>query len=72
MSTPPSARAAPATRELTADELSTFVRDVLAQMQTRFQTMSDAIITQIDDMGERIEALEKSVNAIASESAGKT
>ena len=54
-----------AERELTAEELSSFVQNLLTQMQTRFQTMSDAIITKIDDMGERIEALEKSVNDIA-------
>jgi len=58
-------------RELTAEELSTFVQNVLTQMQGRFQTMSDGIITKIDDIGERIETLEKSVNEIASESAKK-
>jgi len=44
------------------------VETMLEQMQSRFQTMSDAIITKIDEMGERIEELEKSVNDIASES----
>ena len=36
-------------------------------MQGRFQTMSDAIITKIDEMQEKIEALERSVGEIASE-----
>jgi len=72
MSTP-GARTTDATRaerELTAEELSSFVQNLLTQMQTRFQTMSDAIITKIDDMGERIEALEKSVNDIATTNIG--
>jgi heat shock factor-binding protein 1 len=30
-------------------------------MQSRFQQMSDSIITRIDEMGERIDDLEKSV-----------
>ncbi|XP_039021325.1 heat shock factor-binding protein-like [Hibiscus syriacus] len=37
----------------TAD-MSIFVQDLLQQMQTRFQTMSDSIIAKIDEMGDRI------------------
>jgi len=35
-------------------------------MEERFRTMSDAIITKIDEMGDRIEELERSVRDIAS------
>ena len=42
-------------------ELTTFVQNLLQQMQTRFQEMSDAIITRIDEMGSRIDDLEKSI-----------
>jgi len=41
-------------------------RRVLEQMEERFRTMSDAIITKIDEMGDRIEELERSVRDIAS------
>jgi len=56
--------------DVTAEELSAFTKNLLEQMQGRFQTMSDAIITKIDDMQARIDELERSVNEIASE-AGK-
>ena len=57
--TPPAAAAAEKTPEETA-------RRVLEQMEERFRTMSDAIITKIDEMGDRIEELERSVRDIAS------
>lgn len=44
-----------------AQELTAFVQNLLQQMQTRFQEMSDAIITRIDEMGARIDDLEKSI-----------
>ncbi|XP_038996447.1 heat shock factor-binding protein-like isoform X2 [Hibiscus syriacus] len=50
----------------TAD-MSIFVRDLLQQMQTRFQTMSDSIIAKIDEMGDRINELENSVNDLKAE-----
>lgn len=53
--------------DVTAEELSAFTKNLLEQMQGRFQTMSDAIITKIDEMQEKIEALERSVEEIASE-----
>lgn len=56
--------------DVTAEELSAFTKNLLEQMQGRFQTMSDAIITKIDDMQARIDELERSVHEIASE-AGK-
>lgn len=42
-------------------ELTKFVQNLLNQMQTRFQTMSDSIIGRIDEMGTRIDELEKSI-----------
>ncbi|WZZ79127.1 hypothetical protein YC2023_099699 [Brassica napus] len=46
-------------KQSTAD-MTAFVQNLLQQMQTRFQTMSDSIITKIDDMGGRINELEQS------------
>ncbi|CBH14732.1 putative heat shock factor binding protein [Trypanosoma equiperdum] len=42
-------------------ELTTFVQGLLQNMQTRFQEMSDTIITRIDEMGTRIDDLEKNI-----------
>eukprot|EP00898_Chlorokybus_atmophyticus_P007646 jgi/Chlat1/7883/Chrsp66S07313 len=46
----------------TAD-LTAFVQNLLQQMQSRFQQMSDSIISRIavDEMGSRIDDLEKSI-----------
>lgn len=40
-------------------DLTLFVQSLLKEMQSRFQTMSDGIITRIDDMGHRIDELER-------------
>ncbi|WOL12122.1 heat shock factor-binding protein 1 [Canna indica] len=50
----------------TAD-MTAFVQDLLVQMRTRFQTMSENIVSKIDEMGSRIEELEKSINDIKAE-----
>nr|CCA21511.1 predicted protein putative [Albugo laibachii Nc14] len=44
-----------------AQDLTVFVQTLLEQMQNRFSQMSDAIIGRIDDMGTRIDELEKSI-----------
>jgi heat shock factor-binding protein 1 len=44
-----------------AQDLTLFVQQLLQQMQGRFQTMSDTIIGRIDEMGSRIDDLEKSI-----------
>ncbi|GFP83456.1 heat shock factor-binding protein 1 [Phtheirospermum japonicum] len=36
-------------------------------MQSRFQTMSQSIITKIDEMGNRIDELEQSINDLRAE-----
>lgn len=43
------------------EELTAFVQNLLQQMQGRFEEMSGNIITRIDDMGVRIDNLEKSI-----------
>ena len=48
-----------------AEELTTFVQTMLAQMQSRFQQMSDEIITKIDDLGNRIEELDEQVSKMS-------
>jgi heat shock factor-binding protein 1 len=68
MSKAPAAAAAPAAAPVGGaaqpqgtQELTAFVQNLLQQMQVRFQEMSDAIITRIDEMGARIDDLEKSI-----------
>ncbi|EER88219.1 hypothetical protein BDA96_10G140000 [Sorghum bicolor] len=50
----------------TAD-MTAFVQNLLVQMQTRFQTMSENIISKIDEMGARIDELEQSINDLKAE-----
>ncbi|XP_059280583.1 heat shock factor-binding protein [Lycium ferocissimum] len=52
---------ADSTKQSTAD-MTVFVQNLLQQMQTRFQTMSESIISKIDEMGNRIDELEQSIN----------
>jgi heat shock factor-binding protein 1 len=58
---------ADATTQKTAD-LTAFVQNLLLQMQTRFQAMSESIITKIDEMGSRIDDLERSIAELLKES----
>ncbi|XP_061994592.1 heat shock factor-binding protein [Rosa rugosa] len=53
-------------KQSTAD-MTAFVQNLLQQMQTRFQTMSDSIVSKIDEMGNRIEELEQSINDLRAE-----
>ncbi|KAL6526516.1 hypothetical protein OROGR_015606 [Orobanche gracilis] len=53
-------------------DMTAFVQNLLQQMQTRFQTMSDSIIgknilTAINLMGNRIDELEQSINDLRTE-----
>lgn len=50
-----------------ASELTQLVQTMLTQMQSRFQTMSDSIIGRIDEMGTRIDDLEKSIADLVQE-----
>ncbi|KAI8566066.1 hypothetical protein RHMOL_Rhmol02G0010600 [Rhododendron molle] len=67
-------------KQSTAD-MTVFVQNLLQQMQSRFQTMSDSIITKnilhvtcflncdraLDEMGSRIDELEQSINDLRAE-----
>lgn len=53
--------------ENSAAELTNMVQQMLTQMQNRFQTMSDTIIGRIDEMGTRIDELEKSIADLVTE-----
>ncbi|CAK8572811.1 unnamed protein product [Lathyrus sativus] len=48
-------------------DMTAFVQNLLQQMQGRFQTMSDSIITKIDDMGCRINELEQTITELRAE-----
>jgi heat shock factor-binding protein 1 len=48
------------------------VANLMAEMQSRFQTMSDAIIGRIDEMGSRIDELERSIGELVSNTAAAT
>ena len=45
-------------------ELNAFVQNMLKQMQERFEEMSGNIIGRVDEMGKRIDDIEKSINEI--------
>ncbi|KAM7485093.1 hypothetical protein LguiA_001102 [Lonicera macranthoides] len=53
-------------KQSTAD-MTVFVQNLLQQMQSRFQAMSDSIISKIDEMGNRIDELEQSINDLRAE-----
>ncbi|CAO1335460.1 unnamed protein product [Diamesa serratosioi] len=42
-------------------ELTVYVQNLLQNVQDKFQCMSEQIISRIDDMGTRIDDLEKSI-----------
>ncbi|XP_008782055.1 heat shock factor-binding protein [Phoenix dactylifera] len=50
----------------TAD-MTAFVQNLLVQMQTRFQSMSESIVSKIDEMGSKIDELEQSINDLKAE-----
>mmetsp|Transcript_37782 Transcript_37782/g.121186 ORF Transcript_37782/g.121186 Transcript_37782/m.121186 type:complete len:117 (-) Transcript_37782:83-433(-) len=58
-----SAGSGPSTDELPQD-LTLFVQNLMEQMQSRFNTMSDQIIGRIDEMGTRIDELESSIGEL--------
>ncbi|XP_047951247.1 heat shock factor-binding protein-like isoform X2 [Salvia hispanica] len=53
-------------KQSTAD-MTAFVQNLLQQMQSRFHTMSESIISKIDEMGNRIDELEQSINDLRTE-----
>jgi len=50
-----------------AQDLTVFVQTLLQQMQSRFEQMSESIIGRIDEMGNRIDELEKSIADLMSQ-----
>eukprot|EP00635_Sarcinochrysidales_sp_CCMP3193_P004334 CAMPEP_0118889470 /NCGR_PEP_ID=MMETSP1166-20130328/383_1 /TAXON_ID=1104430 /ORGANISM="Chrysoreinhardia sp, Strain CCMP3193" /LENGTH=79 /DNA_ID=CAMNT_0006828061 /DNA_START=28 /DNA_END=270 /DNA_ORIENTATION=- len=48
----------------TPQDLTVFVKNLLEQMQQRFETMSERIVGRIDEMGTRIDDLEKSIGEL--------
>mmetsp|Transcript_685 Transcript_685/g.1166 ORF Transcript_685/g.1166 Transcript_685/m.1166 type:complete len:95 (+) Transcript_685:136-420(+) len=46
----------------TPEDLDIFVKELMDNMQTRFNRLSDTIVGRIDDMGSKIDDLEKSIN----------
>lgn len=46
------------------EDLDVFVKELMDNMQTRFNRLSDTIVGRIDDMGVKIDELEKSVNEL--------
>jgi len=48
-------------------DLSSYVQQVLDEMQGKFKTMSDGTVNRIEEMGNRIGDLEKSVAELLAE-----
>ncbi|CAN6174153.1 unnamed protein product, partial [Urochloa humidicola] len=48
-------------------DMTAFVQNLLGQMQTRFESMSQNIVSKIDEMGTKIDELEQSINDLKSE-----
>ncbi|XP_038706293.1 protein AGENET DOMAIN (AGD)-CONTAINING P1-like isoform X2 [Tripterygium wilfordii] len=49
--------------------MTAYVKNLLQQMQSRFQTMSDFIVMKTDEMGSGINELEESINDLSTEMA---
>jgi len=47
--------------------MTAFVQNLLGQMQTRFESMSENIVSRIDEMGTKIDELEQSINNLKAE-----
>ncbi|KAI4311156.1 hypothetical protein MLD38_036074 [Melastoma candidum] len=45
-------------------DMTAFVQSLLQQMQSRFQAISESIISKIDDMGSKIDELEQNINEL--------
>jgi heat shock factor-binding protein 1 len=48
-------------------DLTNFVQTLLTQMQQKFDQMSKTVVDRLDDMGKRIDELEKSVGELINE-----
>jgi len=50
------------------EDLNLFINDLLEQMQSKFENMGSTILGRIDDMGSRIDTLEKSIGDLMDQS----
>merc|ERR1712165_582883 len=50
------------------EDLNLFISDLLEQMQSKFENMGNTILGRIDDMGSRIDTLEKSIGDLMDQS----
>ncbi|PRP83567.1 hypothetical protein PROFUN_09116 [Planoprotostelium fungivorum] len=48
-------------------DLGIFVQNLITQMQGQFEKMSETILDRIDNMGDRITVLEKSMNDLVAQ-----
>ncbi|EED90281.1 predicted protein [Thalassiosira pseudonana CCMP1335] len=46
------------------EDLDVFVKELMDNMQTRFSRLSDTILGRIDDMGSKIDDLEKNISEL--------
>ncbi|KAL7521316.1 hypothetical protein ACHAWX_005990 [Stephanocyclus meneghinianus] len=46
------------------EDLDVFVKELMDNMQTRFSRLSDTILGRIDDMGSKIDDLEKTISEL--------
>lgn len=49
------------------EDVSSFVRSLLDQMQQRFETMSQNIIEKIDSVGSKVDALDDEITSLMKE-----
>lgn len=49
-------------------EVTTYVQQLLQQMQARFEDLSKSIITRIDEMNGRVDELEQSIEGLMQQS----
>eukprot|EP00594_Rhizosolenia_setigera_P001745 CAMPEP_0178949058 /NCGR_PEP_ID=MMETSP0789-20121207/5819_1 /TAXON_ID=3005 /ORGANISM="Rhizosolenia setigera, Strain CCMP 1694" /LENGTH=131 /DNA_ID=CAMNT_0020629497 /DNA_START=54 /DNA_END=449 /DNA_ORIENTATION=- len=49
-------------QQIDSQETALFVKNLLEQMQSKFNTMGESIIGRIDEMGSRIDDLEKNIS----------
>mmetsp|Transcript_32469 Transcript_32469/g.82490 ORF Transcript_32469/g.82490 Transcript_32469/m.82490 type:complete len:87 (-) Transcript_32469:221-481(-) len=51
-------------------EMTKFVEGLLTQMRGRFDKMSENIMTKVDEMGHRIDSLERDITALVDQAGG--
>merc|ERR1712154_566155 len=50
------------------EELETYVQNTLSNLQNKFHTISDGILNRVDQMASRLDALERSIAELMTES----